>query len=301
MKKLKETTKKDYTQRMFKVLGYIQRHLDEDISLEKLADIACFSPYHFHRIFRGMVGESVKGHIRRTLLERAASRLKNGKRPVTQIAFEAGYETHEAFTRAFGRAFGNSPQKYRLWHQSLLDKSIGTQYCPDGELQQFNPMTMENITMKVETKELGPIKVAYIRHTGPYDQCGEAWCKLCTWAGPKGLLQPGCQFIGLSYDDPEVTPPDKIRYDACITIDDDIEPTGDIAMQTIEKGVYAMATHFGPYENLSDSYAKLCGKWVPENGHEIASKPSLEIYQNSPEDTAPEDLITDIHVPLETR
>lgn len=301
MAKLKETTRKDYTERILKVLRYIQKHLDKPVSLDELASVACFSPYHFHRIFRGMVGESVKGHIRRLRLERAASRLKNGQRSVTQIAFEAGYETHEAFTRAFGKIFGVAPQKFRLSHRTFTIENSGIHYCPDDELQQFNPDISENMTMKVKVMEFESVKVAYVRHVGPYNQCCTAWEKLCAWAGPRGLLQPGCRFLGLCYDDPEVTPPEKIRYDACITIDDDIEPEGEIGMQTISKGTYAMITHFGPYENLSKTYCQLCGQWAPENGYEIASKPTIEIYQNSPEDTDPKELITDVHVPLETK
>ena len=81
---------------------HIQHHLDEAVSLDELAALAHFSPYHFHRIFRGMVGESVMEHVRRLRLERAAHRLKFSDEPITRIAFEAGYETHEAFTRAFG-------------------------------------------------------------------------------------------------------------------------------------------------------------------------------------------------------
>ena len=157
--------------------------------------------------------------------------------------------------------------------------------------------------MKVEITELETMKVVYVRHLGPYQECGKAWEKLCTWAGPRGLLRPGAKFLGLCYDDPTVTPSDKIRYDACATVDadTDVEPEGEIGVQTISKGTYAMATHFGPYENLSKTYCQLCGQWMPEKGYEIASKPSIEIYQNTPEDTEPEDLITDIYIPLEAK
>ena len=109
--------------------------------------------------------------------------------------------------------------------------------------------------MKVEIIEFATLKVAYVRHIVPYNECGQAWEKLCTWAGPNGLIRPGCKFLGLCYDDPEVTPPEKIRYDACITIDSDITPEGDIGIQTIDSGTYAMTTHFGPYENLTNTYS----------------------------------------------
>ena len=153
--------------------------------------------------------------------------------------------------------------------------------------------------MKVEIVELEPLKVASVRHVGPYNQCSKAWEKLCSWAGPKGLLRPGCIFLGLSHDDPEITPPDKVRYDACLSLDTDCASEGDVHIKHIEGGAYAKTTHFGPYENLSRTYNQLCGQWIPANEYKIASKPSIEIYLNSPEDSEPEDLITDIHVPLE--
>ena len=153
--------------------------------------------------------------------------------------------------------------------------------------------------MKVEVIEIQAVRVAYVRHVGPYDKCGQAWEKLCMWAGPRGLLGAGVQFIGLCYDDPDVTEAEKIRYDACITVEGDVDLVDGIALQELAGGLCAMTTHFGPYEKLSDTYAALCGQWLPANGREIASRPSMEIYHNSPEDTEPEDLITDVHILIE--
>ncbi|MFH1417502.1 MAG: AraC family transcriptional regulator, partial [Planctomycetota bacterium] len=116
---MKSQTEHDYRQRILRVLVHIQGRLDEAMSLEDLARIAHFSPYHFHRIFRGMVGESVKEHVRRLRLERAAFHLKATDQPVTRIAFDAGYEAHEAFTRAFRAMFGESPSGFRELHRPV--------------------------------------------------------------------------------------------------------------------------------------------------------------------------------------
>src|SRR5205085_6955962 len=109
-------TERTYHERVLRVLVYIQNHLDDALALDDLAAVAHFSPYHFHRIFRGMVGESVMEHVRRLRLERAAHRLKFTDQPVTRIAFDAGYEAHEAFTRAFGAMFGTAPSQFRAAH-----------------------------------------------------------------------------------------------------------------------------------------------------------------------------------------
>ncbi|MFC1763994.1 GyrI-like domain-containing protein [Planctomycetota bacterium] len=252
-------------------------------------------------MFRGMLGESLQGHIRRLRLERAATLLKNGKRSVTDIAFEACFESHEAFTRAFRTMFGVAPRDFRKSFQAFSAEDSRVHYHGDDSVSQLPGNQVENENMKVEIVAFDPIQVAYVHHVGPYNQCGQAWETLCTWAGPQGLIRPGCKFLGLCYDDPEVTPADKVRYDACISVDNPMEPSGKIGVKTIERGHYAMATHFGPYEKLSQTYAQLCGQWAPDNGYEIASLPSIEIYQNSPEDTDPEDLITDIHIPLEAK
>src|SRR5260370_39894448 len=109
---MRETTIEDYQRRILKVLVHIQNNLDRPFSLEELATIASFSPYHFHRIFRGMVGESVKEHVRRLRLERAAHCLRFTGQPRTDIAFDAGYETHQALTPTFHSMFGASPPEF---------------------------------------------------------------------------------------------------------------------------------------------------------------------------------------------
>ncbi|MCK4608251.1 MAG: helix-turn-helix transcriptional regulator [Gammaproteobacteria bacterium] len=102
-----KNTLKIYLKRIKRVLSFIETHLDEERSLEELAKIACFSSYHFHRIFTGMVGESVKSYIRRLRLERAARQLlsSSSKLSVTEIAFSAGYQTSESFSKAFFAAY----------------------------------------------------------------------------------------------------------------------------------------------------------------------------------------------------
>ena len=155
--------------------------------------------------------------------------------------------------------------------------------------------------MEARIEKVQPFHVAFVRHVGPYNEVGTAWGKLCTWAGPRGLLRPDSVFIGLCHDDPEVTPPDKVRYDACIRVDETFQAEGEIGVQTVAGGKYAMTTHRGPHDRLGQTYAKLCGQWLPENGYEPRSAPSFEIYRNNPETTPPEDLLTDVHVPVEAR
>ncbi|UCG86067.1 MAG: AraC family transcriptional regulator [Gemmatimonadota bacterium] len=298
---MKRSTLKDYKQRMLRVLLYIQQHLDEQTPLEDLARTAAFSPYHFHRIFRGMLGESVKEHIRRLRLERAAMRLKHSDMPITRVAFEAGYESHEAFTRAFKAMRGVTPSEFRSRNGTYPQlKSLSqVHFREGGAIDDFEPMTPGGEPMEVKIERLGPMRVAFIRHIGPYDQCGGAWEKLCAHLGKKGLLGPDTAYIGLCHDDPDVTPANKVRYDACCTVSDDFAPQGEVGVTVIDGGDYARTTHFGPFDKLNETYARLMGEWLPRSGRECRSAPCLEFYLTDPENTDPEDYITDIYAPLE--
>ena len=153
--------------------------------------------------------------------------------------------------------------------------------------------------MNVTIKNLQPMRVAFMRHVGPYNEVGKTWEQFTMLLGKEGLLGSEPQFIGISHDDPAVTPPDKTRYDACVTVDGKFRANGEIGVQVIPGGDYAVLTHFGPYDKLGESYAKLLGQWLPRSGRRLRTTPCLEIYFNSPENTEPEDLVTDIHAPLE--
>ena len=153
--------------------------------------------------------------------------------------------------------------------------------------------------MDVKILRINPIRVAFMRHTGPYSECGATWDKFVPNLGRHGYIGGDTRFIGICHDDPEVTPPEKIRYDACVTVDETFRPEGELGVQTIPGGDYAVTTHIGPYDKLGETYAKLYGGWLPQSGRMPRSAPCFEIYLNDPEGTDPEELITDIHVPLE--
>jgi AraC family transcriptional regulator len=296
---MKQSTLQLYKERILGVLVFIQKNLDEELPLEQYARVAHFSPYHFHRVFRGMVGESLQEHIRRLRLERAATRLKHTDRSVLEIALEAGYETHEAFTRAFRSLTGVSPSHFRRANAAPSILSAGGVHYQEGRVLTELPLSIGDNPMDVRIERLEPLHVAFVRHVGPYNQVGEAWEKVCMRLGTEGRLGAGAKFIGVCYDDPEVTAPEKIRYDACVTVDGDFTPRDDVGVQTLAGGDYAVTTHVGPYDNLGQTYAELLGQWLPRSGRELRPDPSLEFYLNAPESTDPEDLLTDIHAPLE--
>ena len=291
---MRDSTRQSYAERMLKVLVHIQNNLDGELNLDELAEMACFSPYHFHRIFTGMVGEGLSSHIRRLRLERAAWQLKVSSKSVTDIAFEAGYETLESFTRMFRKTYGVPPSLYRY-----KDGPAGMHGFPTKNelIQRLMERTGAEMDAKIVKKDA--IRVAFVRHIGPYDQCEAAWEKLCAHMGPLGLLGPQTAFIGLCHDDPEVTPPMNIRYDACMEVGPDFEAGGEIGVQEIAGGEYAVTLHKGPFDTLKESYAALAGKWLPASGREPRNAPSYEVYLSDPEKTPPQELLTEIYIPLD--
>ncbi|WP_243546759.1 AraC family transcriptional regulator [Pseudodesulfovibrio tunisiensis] len=297
---MKTSTRNTYHERMLKVLLHIQANLDDRLGLESLAEVACFSPTHFHRIFRGMIGETVMEHIRRIRLERAALRLAMRMGSVTSAALDAGYETVESFSRAFNRMFGCPPSRYAEQHwEKLYSRVPGLIHYLPGDVRP--DMTLNNSGgsgMEVRIEEIPAFDVAFVRHIGPYEECEKAWNVLCGWAGPKGLLTPDTKVLGICYDDPQVTPPEKIRYDACMTIHGDVQTEGEIGTQTIPAGEYAITVHKGPYSELHATYAKLFGQWLVKNDLSFADTPCYELYLNDPQQTAPDDLVTEIYLPL---
>ncbi|KAB1440388.1 AraC family transcriptional regulator [Pseudodesulfovibrio senegalensis] len=153
--------------------------------------------------------------------------------------------------------------------------------------------------MNVDIKMTGTHSIAYVRHTGPYMDCKTAWDELCAWAMPKGLLTPETLFFGIGHDDPEQTPEQDLRYDACITLRETPETEGNVQLGTIPAGQCAVALHVGPYETLGDSWREILKTWLPHSGHQYdCARASFEQYMNDPETTPPQELRTMLFVPI---
>lgn len=285
-------TRKDWERRVLSAMRVMEAGLDGELSLDAIAEAACFSPYHFHRVFTGMTGETVGACLRRLRLERAAQRLCYSDQPVTTVALEAGFESPEAFGRAFRATYAMTPT---AWRRASRERKGPPSILKRPPIVQEELVTME---LTVTIKKLPPMKVACVRHVGPYDQCAPAWETLCALAGPLGLFGPTTQFIGIGHDCPQITAPEKIRYDACLTVPESFAGTPDLPVAVIGDQEYASAVVKGPYTRLGPAYAWLAGVWGPQSGREFAAGPSMEFYLNDPKTTPPEEYLTEIHVPL---
>jgi AraC family transcriptional regulator len=299
---MKADIRSHYVDAAQRIVDHIAGHLDLAVDLHALAAEACLSPFHFHRVFKGLVGETPLELARRLRLERAAWGLAHTVQPVTEIAFDAGYETHEAFTRAFRAMYGTSPTGFRRrkYPRIELAATCGVHFSPSARTAAFRPRNSGGHAMQVEIKTMPEIRVGAVHHTGPYNQIPTAFEQLGAIAGPAGLFgRPGAAMIAIYHDDPESTPPEQLRSEAAVAVPDDVALPAGLAEERLPAGRYACTLHVGPYERLGDVWARFLGEWVPASGHHLGAGASYERYLNNPTNTRKEDLRTELYASIE--
>lgn len=274
----------DYEQRILRVLLDIESSLDRAWTLEELARIAAFSPYHFHRLFSSMVGESVASYIRRVRLERAAGRLTSASQSVVVIAREAGYPNPEAFSRAFTRRFGMPPHRFRKavteWSRSGDRESDDAGAAAERVMARWRAASAMRAAQaaKVEVVELPRIPCAFVRATGGYALAGaRAWLSLNLWAHRHGVRANRRRRFTIGHDDPALTDESRLRLDACVAIEagESRHATGRVGIFEIPAGEYARLEHRGSIRTIAGAFAELYGHWLPQSGREPASAPPL--------------------------
>jgi len=311
--------REEYVRRINRVIDYIEANLDENLSLETLSGVACFSRYHFHRIFGAVTGEPLGRFIQRVRLERAASKLiHNPKKSITQVAFESGFSSSSGFARAFKEAFGVSARAWRAEGRrtnSNLRKDeskTGKEYTvpsiyieSNAVAQTWRVFMRENPEIKgnVEIKEIPKMEVAYVRHIGPYSGTsglyGRLIGKLMGWAGPRGLLRfPDTKLLLVYYDNPGITDESRLRTDVCITVPEGTPAEGEIGRMAMPGGRYAVA-HFEIIpDHYGDAWNAVYGGWLPESGYQPDERPAFEVHLNNPEEHSEGKHIIEIHVPV---
>jgi AraC family transcriptional regulator len=289
-----------YEQALISTLIHIQTHLQEELLLEDLAGRVGFSPFHFHRVFTEYVGEPVKEYVRRLRLERSAYRLKISGAPIIQIALDAGFKTHESFTRAFKRQFGANPKAFRKDFVRAAEErkqQMRLNYVDQNAFADNSALLPNQATaLHVRVERLRPILVAFIRHTGPYESMLEPgsklislWESLFKWGAARQLVDDNSLLIGIPQDDPTVTPPEKQRFDVGLQVQEFREPVENIGCQRIGSGLYAIGRHYGSFENLAETYTHIYDTCVTSGKYQLAPAPPFEIYSHS-------QLSDDLHV-----
>lgn len=273
---------KPYESVLQSVIKKIEMELDT-LSISDLIAYSGYSKYHFHRLFLVYTGENLAHFMKRLKMQKAATKIQFSSYNVTQIAFDTGYATHSAFCVAFKEMFGVNPTEFK-----------------EQKRHYFKEYTM----VTPEIIEIESIQVLAVRHIGDYSHCSESWEKLMKYAygqkfkNGKNLVGKQARRFGISYDDPNTVEISKLRYDACLTKDDDVILEEGIREIIIDGGKYARFLHKGSYTELAQTYNQIFS-WIMKNEIELRDAPPFDEYLNSdPRRTKPENLRTLIYIPL---
>ena len=306
--------RREYERRVNRAIDYVQSHLADELTLERLAAVAAFSPFHFHRIFVAITGETLSDFIRRIRLERAASALALlHETSVLEIAQRYGFESAAGFARAFRNHFGMSATEWRdggaaQWSskhgkakrnpgQSLRNPGK----APPRQLRHDRAAFNGTDAMSIETREIASCRVAYMRHVGPYNETGgitELWARFERWIRARNLRQAGTLTIGIGHDAPRIAPPDKLRYDACVVVDDNFKPDRFVNVADLPGGRYAVARFEGASADISVAWERLFTSWLPSSGYQPEDRPCLELYLKDDEQRALGHLRCELCIPV---
>lgn len=269
----------EYAARFNRVVDHIQAHLGEPMDLETLAGVACFSPYHFHRLFRGWMGETLHDFIFRLRVERASAQLAySPRKTISEVALDCGFSSPATFARAFRTFHGMSASEWRRHRHPYpppVQDGTGT---PRGRVF--------SMPLKVEVRHLPPRPVAYIRHVGPYQEDAAlfAWFqeRIRGWARERGLLLPAARLLSITHDAPEITDAQKLRLDVAITVPEGTIGGGEIGTRVLAGGTYAVARARIQTNQFIEAWDTLMGGWMPSSGYQPDDRPRFEFYLNEP-------------------
>lgn len=291
-----------YRARIHRVMDHVDRHLAESLDLARLAGVAHFSPWHFHRLFQALTGETLADFVRRRRLEIAAGLLLRTPAPrALTIALDCGFGSAEVFTRAFRAQFGMTPTAWRRggWRgwsdarraelgkihqaQRKANQAMALSFLDDPQHWPRRPLLLEGTvdmnTSSLELRTLPTLRLAYLRYTGPYGHpgIGATWQRFGRWFGQRG--EPRRRMFGISLDDPEITPADKCRYDCAVEVDAAFRPEGEIGVQEFPDRRYACQRFTGTGADIHAAWMRLFAQGLPASGWQPAPAPSLEWYE----------------------
>ncbi|WP_298553688.1 AraC family transcriptional regulator [uncultured Algibacter sp.] len=284
--KRKQSNKAFYEQKLNVIIEFINNNLDSKIDVKTLAEMSHFSPFHFHRITRALLGEPIGAYISRTRLETAAKIIRYSSEDIESIAYRVGFETPSSLSKAFKNYFGVSPTEYRK-----------------NKLFTFKKTNIMKTTLNIKKPKIEDIddkQCLYYRMQGAYQTLdyASAWEKLWGQVKAQKLFTKGIQMIGLPHDDPKVTDDNKIRYDACLIIHKDAKPTGDIGIKTIKGGQFAVFLYQGSYKYIAEVYDYIFNDWLLNNNYELRDAPVRERYISHPDRVVEEKLKTEFYIPV---
>ena len=279
-----------YEDRFNQLLDYIEQNLEGDLSVDRLSEVACFSKFHFHRLFSSFCGISVWKYIQFARLKRASFRLAfYPSHKLIDIALDAGFGSPESFSRAFKKAFGQSPSDFRnnpgwrQWHKRY---------------RTFNLSRIKK--MNVTITDFSSVNIAAYEHQGPIDEVNDSVRIFIEWRKASGLSpQESCRTFGIVYDNPETTEPAAFRFDICCEVSGNVPVNlQGVVSKVIPAGRCAVTRHFGAHDQIGETVKALYREWLPASGEELRDFPVYFHYLNFVGVTPEHELLTDIYLPL---
>ena len=282
-------TSEEHIKRIRKVLNFIEENLDNELSLENLAEIGNYSPFHFHRIFRGIIGETLQEYINRNRMEKSAMLLSHHKnKSLEEVFSEVGFKSNSAFSKTFKKYFGVSPSVFRKNTPEKFSKILPMN-SNNGQkevvFQQYlyNINQMKNFmetNAKIEVKELPEMNLASVLSIG-VQNIDNAYNKLISWGISKNLFpRENVKMISVYHDSFKVTAPNKVRIHACMLLDEPIKTDGEIFPETLPKGRHIVGSYFIGIHEFEKAWQSLF-LWMNENGYQYKRTFPFEIYHNN--------------------
>ena len=282
-------TSEEHIKRIRKVLNFIEENLDNELSLENLAEIGNYSPFHFHRIFRGIIGETSQEYINRNRMEKSAMLLSHHKnKSLEEVFSEVGFKSNSAFSKTFKKYFGVSPSVFRkntpekFSNILPMNSNIGQK---EVVFQQYlyNINQMKNFmetNAKIEVKELPEMHLASVLSIG-VQNIDNAYNKLISWGISKNLFpRENVKMISVYHDSFKVTAPNKVRIHACMLLDEPIKTDGEIFPEILPKGRHIVGSYFIGIHEFEKAWQSLF-LWMNENGYQYKRTFPFEIYHNN--------------------
>ncbi len=279
-----------YAKRFDAVLAYIDANLEGDLSVQALSRVANFSAFHFHRQFSAYVGVPVARYVQLMRLRRAAHRLvSQAGCSVLQAALEAGFESPEAFSRAFRRAFGVAPGRFRREPNWRVWSAVFVV-----------PHFSRSMVMKVRIVEFPPTRVAALSHRGAPGLVNASVQRFIAWRQQSGQSPvQSSRTFGIPHGNPDTTPPDEFRFDICGEIAESVAPN-DFGVHefVIPGGRCAVVRHVGSPDHIGETIYPIYRGWLPESGEELRDQPLFFHYLSVYPETPLEQWQTEIYIPL---
>ncbi|WP_127021294.1 AraC family transcriptional regulator [Rheinheimera mangrovi] len=285
----------NYRQRLQKVLAFIEANTDTALDIEALSKLAHLSKYHFHRQFSLCFGISPFALVRSLKLKKAAYQLAfRTQLTVTDIAFEAGFENAESFSRAFRQLSGQSPSSFRKapdWDYWQQQHKV---------LSDLAGVTMtEPLAYQVQRIDFPGISVAVFEHKGAPDQLMHSIRRFINWRKSQKLTPAVSRTFNLVYEDPATVPAADYRFDLCCEFDGDLADNSEaIVLKKIPAGPCAMIRHTGSDEQLAQVVRYLYSVWLEETQAELRDFPlffeRVRFFPDVPQHQA----VTDLYLPI---